>query len=57
VGCSLGVDSVTNLELAREHGWVPGDVRNDVVFACSVDNMAIHLEYQEAFPFLVLPIP
>ncbi len=54
---SLGVDLVTSLESVREHGWVLGDARDDVVSTCSVDNMAIHLEYQEAFPFLVLPIP
>jgi hypothetical protein len=57
VAHSLGVDPVTSLESVREHGWVLGDARDDVVSTCSVDNMAIHLEYHEAFPFLVLPIP
>ncbi|CAM6014102.1 unnamed protein product [Sphagnum balticum] len=42
---------------ARESCWVIGDVGDDDVPTCSVDDVGVHLECREAFPFLVFRVP
>jgi hypothetical protein len=54
---NLDVDPVASLESAREHGWVPRDVRDDDVSICLVDNMGIYPKCRKALPFHVLPVP
>jgi hypothetical protein len=57
VAYSLSANPVVSLESVRECDWVPGDVRDDDVFVCSVDNVGVHPKCQEAFPFPIFPIP
>ncbi len=51
VARNLAADLVASLESAGERGWVPGDAGNDDVSVCLVDNVGVHPQCWEAFPF------
>jgi hypothetical protein len=57
VAYSLNTDLVVGLETIGKCCWVLRDAGNDGVPVYSIDDVGVHLENREAFPFLILSGP